>query len=367
MMSHPSERLTVVIPTRERPQHLARTLDYMVRCSFPFTVVVADSSDQSTQAHNSDTIARLSTSGLRLSHRLFDSKVPCLDKIALGLQAVETPYAVIGADDDAHMPRALEDAANFLAANPDYSVAHGSAALIYITTLNGTTRVRGLTTYLQRAIDSSSASRRLKFHLSTYSTTWYSVHRADALRANIARAVDLSLEGPFIELFTSCLSLVQGKMHKGNMLFIVREANPVGVGAASLDSFQWMTLPDWSRQYSLVREHLCKELAANDSEATSAHTQTVDDAFRHYMAARLHPYLACNQEPLEEFNLQTLCDPASPHYADLAPMLAAREAPLRGRDDDTADCHCATSSPDTRPAGQPRPGVLGARASTALG
>jgi glycosyltransferase domain-containing protein len=324
-MDRPADRLTVVIPTRGRRDPLTRTLDYLARTAFPFRVIIADDGPEPDRDVTAYQIDKLTEAGLRVSHQRH-TPTPLVAKVARSLETVGTPYAALGADDDVHVPLGLDEAVRFLDTHPDYALAHGRAALIHIARDAPGNRVRALEAYRQRALESAAPTRRLQSHFSQFSSTWHSTHRTGELRANLAEATRLNLDLSFSELLASGLSLIQGKMHKGKFLYMVRESHATGAGAGVPSVFDWISSSHWAGQYRLVRNCWSNALAMSESMPPGRHGTTIDELFRAFLAARLRHHANSDTEPLENLSLEAVCKPESPDYNAFAPVLAAREA-----------------------------------------
>lgn len=110
-------RLTVILPTHNRPRHCAAQLRFFKTCGMRQAIVVADSSE--SQAADA---VRAACAGIA-DYRRFQPNAN--DKLLSTVQAVETPLVAITPDDDVTFPHAIEAARDYLIANPAYAVAHG--------------------------------------------------------------------------------------------------------------------------------------------------------------------------------------------------------------------------------------------------
>lgn len=116
---------TVLVPTYDRPKELARLLGYMkgdwlrperVR------IVVADGSTSEQLAEENAAICRQ----YGAVYRRYPAELLFFARIADAIRAtVETESVVVFGDDDILCEQGFADAVDFLAANPEYAVAHG--------------------------------------------------------------------------------------------------------------------------------------------------------------------------------------------------------------------------------------------------
>src|SRR3989338_7410753 len=116
--------LTLVLPTKNRSEFLIRALVYYQKLSLNYRLVIADSSTEDHVSRAQSFIDSLKP-GLKIEYRIFGRDIPFQDKIVQTLREVDTAYAVLAADDDFFIPKALDRAVNFLKEHSDYSVVHG--------------------------------------------------------------------------------------------------------------------------------------------------------------------------------------------------------------------------------------------------
>lgn len=111
--------LTILILTRNRPAHCAAMVNFLKRQSVTYRIVVADSSD----AELADKLRTSCPAGTDI--RTFDPKIPFVDKVIAAAEAADTPFVALIPDDDVTFVHALQQCADYLAANPDSVAAHG--------------------------------------------------------------------------------------------------------------------------------------------------------------------------------------------------------------------------------------------------
>jgi len=259
--------ITLVIPTRNRPDFLGRALSYYAERGFGHPVMVADSSDEEHLRQNQSLLGSL-RGGLLGTQEAFAGDTPVLTKLSRTLEKVQTPYVAFGSDDDFFVPEALEKGVRFLETHSDFSVAHGEAVLFGLR--SGTTHgeMAWMKPYPQRTIAQETGSERLLEHLSCYTSTWYSVHRTDLLKDSLRQAAPLDLDYFFLEMVPSCLDLIQGKAMRMEGLYMARQSHPGttssdGTGS-SFDPFAWVAGSEWARQYQRFEACLANALAGKD-------------------------------------------------------------------------------------------------------
>jgi glycosyltransferase domain-containing protein len=110
-------RLTVIIPTRNRPDNLPGQLRLLRRAPYP--VVIADSSDP-------DNAARIrAMAGDFAAYRALPSDLTLYDKLAQTLRGIETPFVAVLSDRKITFPHALDALLAHLVAHEDHVAAQG--------------------------------------------------------------------------------------------------------------------------------------------------------------------------------------------------------------------------------------------------
>ena len=120
--------ISLVIPTCNRASFLARLIHYYCNWYFNHHMIIADSSDDGTRAENRRNLSLLAGK-IVVTYLDFQAGVSPICKLHGVLSRLHTPYVVIGADDDFHIPAALDCGVDFLRAHPEYGVLHGDAVV----------------------------------------------------------------------------------------------------------------------------------------------------------------------------------------------------------------------------------------------
>lgn len=281
--------LSVVLPTHNRPEFLFRLLAFYKSIDLKHRIIVADSSDSVELARNAASINFFGES-LRIVHRVYSSDVNFWCKVNDALKRVDSPYAVLGADDDFFVPSTLDAAVAFLESNPDYSVAQGRAAAFFLLDESAVFgRIRATCDYKQRSIELSTSDARLKHHLADYSTTWYSVQHTGQLIQAMRVTENLKLDVNFSELLPSCMSLIWGKTKKLDDLYLVRQSHAVKSYAVARN---WTSAEDWESQYTRVRDCLAEELHRCGGIQIEFARASVNEAFAPYLLPFRDPVAA---------------------------------------------------------------------------
>lgn len=122
MSSLPDAKLTVLIPTFNRPHWLSASLGFFADYNSNIKVVILDgSSDENKQLNRKKVLSV----GTNYSLYEYPSDLHMALRIREGLKKVQTDYTLIWPDDDFIIPTNLHKITDFLDQNPDYSAAIG--------------------------------------------------------------------------------------------------------------------------------------------------------------------------------------------------------------------------------------------------
>lgn len=328
--------VTLLLPTKNRPEFVVRLLEYYADVGFDDRILIGDSSGPEGVAH-------VREAARRLAARIDVEHVPCP---ALGLaeswreliHRVSTPYAAYLADDDFLVPRSLSQCARFLDTHPEYVAAHGAGVVVELDSNALTGNVVWCGYYDQTVSEADSGGERLRAHLSRYTVSLFSVHRADAWRAMFERvhlAPDMSFGA---ELLPSCLSVVLGKVKALDGLSVVRQSHDKRYHQPTM--FDWVASPGWYPSYAATLEALADAVAHQDGLAPAEAKSLVHESFRYYVGRGMglpstyrnaggmvavartlwHAWTALRPDPHRRFSLQALLSPSSPYHADFQPI-----------------------------------------------
>jgi len=117
-----ADNVTIVVPTRNRPNELARLLEFLSYEGNRFPVLILDGSAAEVQVANARTAATFSF----VEHQAHTPDSHLGMRCAQGVGSVATAYMVFCADDDFVFPEALAACARFLDAYPDHSSVIGN-------------------------------------------------------------------------------------------------------------------------------------------------------------------------------------------------------------------------------------------------
>jgi len=125
------QKVTILIPTYNRPRELHRNLNYLRSVENPYPVIVLDGSKEEFRDQNRNIAAsfdnveypKITEENLHFGRRLWFA---CQE-------LVKTKYVVVVGDDDFLIPAGIAPCADFLDEHPDYSCAIGNTKCLVYT------------------------------------------------------------------------------------------------------------------------------------------------------------------------------------------------------------------------------------------
>ena len=353
-MSGPLDRLTVLVPTRNRYPRLLRLLRYLASAKPALRVVVLDGSSDETDLGVLD--AAVVSAGAQ--YRRFGPEVSLMAKIVSGLESVETEYVVWLADDDFTVPRTLEACAKHLDENPSCAIVHGRSALAITRPSGNGLEVASIGEYPQRPVAAGTAAKRLVDHLEHCCSTFYSMHRTEDMRRSTRLCLEAGFDLNWGEYFLTSMSVLPGGVDMIEGLYMVREAHEAQVSVSlGRDYFDIMTAENAGATYAKLRAIVVEEIARIDGVDAAAAEAVVKQAWWAFLSSTLatkyqSKYLAGSSASVSARNAVkripgaralvkafrrtapgagfpgSLTNPANPYHADYEAIRKALESPL---------------------------------------
>jgi len=298
-MAEMEKSLTIIIPTKNRPNFLTRLLNFYFSQKIRFKIIIADSSDESDRAIN-ETIVNHTKSELAIDYHLFPSDMEIFDKLIETLSLVESRYVLINADDDFFIPSAIESGVDFLKKNPDYSVVHGNSYVFYLKNHDYQGNFLYIATYYQRSIETNSSSDRLNSHLTDNSSTFYSIHATETLINNFSLVKQMNFDSIFSEIFLTCMDCVQGKMKCLDTVYTLRQGNTLNRYSDPFDWLAWMSDDKWETQHNNFSGLITRELAKAGNTNDNGLKKLVIKSFYSYLAPLIYQSYLVNTKSSPE-------------------------------------------------------------------
>lgn len=222
--------LTLIIPTFNRPHHLKRALSFYNEKKFKYRIIIADSSDEKVSFNNYQTVSLFPQ--LLISFYTFDTSISHRQKVASIISYVDTPYVLMGAEDDFFIPESIELCLKFLVNNNSYSAVQGSYLGFTFKPQNQDIDFYMMNeVYGMRSIEGEQPENRFKEVSCNYISTWYAIQRVCDFKAIVEDMVYAASDVLFFEYFVNSLLAWRGKIKFLPFLFMVRELSFASEGA----------------------------------------------------------------------------------------------------------------------------------------
>ncbi|MDO8527455.1 MAG: TIGR00180 family glycosyltransferase [Deltaproteobacteria bacterium] len=265
-------KLTIVIPTKNRSRFLGKLLQYHSGMNFGGTILIGDASDP-LEYQKGKEIVESAQQKLKVAHYQHTTNTSLIEGINLLLAEVITPYAVLSGDDDFLVPGELDRCVQFLEQNRDYSCACGQQTYVFVRRLSDTSmKVDRVTAGYVMNHENASAMQRLVEYVSHgRANNTFSVQRTDGMRERWRKASDIGLDttkyhGCLHEVSVNVVSLIQGKQKKFQNLYhaMLRHNERIEATSVSWD-IRWierMAKWDWSKEVLQMLDWWAVELMA---------------------------------------------------------------------------------------------------------
>lgn len=138
--------LTLLLPTKDRPQFFSRWVNWAIAEDCPFPIVVADGSSVENSRVMEFQAKRGSRNGLNMVYLQFPPDAQYSDylkKMRHAIAEVQTPHLALVSDDDFYDFINLQRMDQFLASNADYAAVQGEVIDFHLMPDNPLRRVRG--------------------------------------------------------------------------------------------------------------------------------------------------------------------------------------------------------------------------------
>ncbi len=265
----PGPMLTIVIPTYERHDRLARALAYWRES--PFDVVVADGSRQPW--------AGGVPANVRYTH---DNVSSTFSRWGRAVRSVRTKYVAMCADDDFHGVTALHRCVAFLEANPDHASVQGR--YLYFDQSRPGSVSLGYPQAASFAVAAESIRERLLQAMNPFMHQIYAVHHARHLQDAIGDFPE-AMTANALELQVSLVSAVFGKHRTLPLFYSARESLAGSAGGVCDQDLlpRWVYEPDNADAVGLWRSRVAQLICAQGQVSASDAEAAFDAAIRAYV------------------------------------------------------------------------------------
>lgn len=265
------ENITIVIPTHNRQHYLTRILDYY--SNVDVQILVADSTNPRFKMRDK-------YNNVNYYHY---PNMNFTEKITSTIKNIDTPYAVLCADDDFIVPSAIDKCIEFLNNNYDYSVALGK--YLCFNKMANHWKIgypEGV------ASESDDPSERFYNHLSSYHTpTFYAVHRVDIFKVIWEAAFNYTDDIRFGELLPTLLTVIYGKMKILDVFYSAKELNSDSFGQKTNSIAFFINEGSFARKYKRFRECLTNALVTEVDVSKRRAKTLINGAMNKYLGSSM--------------------------------------------------------------------------------
>ena len=214
--------MTIVIPTKNRPQYIERMLTYYLSLNFIGNIVILDSSDEEVAQHIEKYVNDIDKENYTYT---FSLGLPTT-VIKENLNLIKTKYTSLLGDDDYAIPTGILRSIEYLKNNPDVGACRGEALKIRDDSNLSSESISRYWNFFNRVEDSSGD--RVVQHFSDYHSPQFHVCRSEIFIKAFSNAPSMSeMEAGYDwligdELVTAALMLAYGKFASIEGLHLVR-------------------------------------------------------------------------------------------------------------------------------------------------
>jgi glycosyltransferase domain-containing protein len=218
------DKLTLVIPTRNRSAYLHRLLSFCEGSFPPISIIVADSSDSEESRINLTCCSQASMHRLRRLE--YASEVPVLAKMIDAVRNVETPFMALCADDDFLLPGCLPEAVHILDSDPSTSCVQGLEVFFRSGASIGKPDRLLLDLHAGGSVLDETPTARMVRALSNYRASFYAIRRTQEFLEDSTKLNPLKDQYMLLELASASLDAIRGKIKRLPRVMSFRESHP---------------------------------------------------------------------------------------------------------------------------------------------
>ena len=296
------ELLTIIIPTKDRPYLLNRSLYYYTKADFMTRIIVADSSNKAL-LNETKKICNKYSDRLTIDYFNVDVDTEISEKQHIAAEMVTTPYLLLIGDDDFPLKSTIEDI--LIELEKDKSIVAAFGQRVAITQIDNKTSgfkwVKSCPNYRGISITNSNALDRMrKQPIPMWQQYPNSVFRTKPYQKAFKMVGKLE-HTQYAEFFTQSFILSYGKWVKYNKLFSVchqeskfcrfkdRYLFPYYIGKNG-SVLSGISQNKWSKTVSLLCDLVGKEIAAISQQDS----KDISFQIRKIYYSKLVYYLECN-------------------------------------------------------------------------
>ena len=245
-------KISIVIPTHNRPEYIARAIDYWA--NFDVDLFIADSSSQYSKPEKFNGIY-YHTPNLNFSEKLY-----------FVLKEIKTPYVALCADDDFILKSGMLSSIKYLDKHKDFSSAQGRMVAFYLDDENLVQYYPAYTKAMNYEINHEKASVRIQQSMDQYMHIFYAVHRIESLRESFKLSKEHLCSRGW-EIGVSLISSLYGNHKTLPYFYFARDASPA-YGLPNLNPYigNWIREPCNQAGLNIWRNKFAQMYASHEDE-----------------------------------------------------------------------------------------------------
>ena len=283
MNEQSSTNASIIIPTMNRADFVIRQLCYYASVGCRHTIYIGDSSSKEESEKIQNEIKRLGNT-IKTKYFYLPSYNIWQAHYYL-LTQVKEKYTCLSGDDDYQIPNSVTKCAEFLETNPEYTTASGHAVSFRLKHHGVCGELQRTADYKRRQIESDTGAERIINFFNNYFVTLFSVNRTKQTREYWQSSEKIPDQALSSEILPNSLSLIHGKSKILDCLGFVRQIH--GQNNGLLDTFDWITSPEWNLSYSLFEKVISENLAVKDNISVGEAGGVTKQAFVAYLQKHL--------------------------------------------------------------------------------
>jgi len=296
-----NNRVTICVPTKNRPSFLYRLLNYYSDTNFEGWIFIGDESENEFLEKNIQTIDTLKDKVLIKHFQLKNLGVNRSLELMSG--EINTPFCLSCADDDFVTTNGIINCMKFLDKNSDYGAVHGRGVIISLSNEGPLGTIVGFQPYPQAVVDAETGSERLKQFLNSPKAEAFSVHRTEIWKnmfSNFDRYSWVQYQQISIdELICSGVSAISGKIKEIDCLYLIRQSH--GSQFKRLDPYELITHSQWSIAVVDMQKRFIEELIVKDNIGEEEAKAAVKKAFWPYLTMFIQPKMIKKRKTIINF------------------------------------------------------------------
>ena len=309
----PADSMTILIPSRGRPEQLSALLRYFNTAEIPYPILVLLSGSRKDNLPGD-------YPRLKLEVIEFDAQTTLYTKVKKGMAKLATPLVAFCADDDIVLSDALRKMGGFLLQNPDYTAAQGYHGLF--SEEGEHVNLLGIP-YFAPSIEADDPLARMNILMRRYQPVCWAVFRTPVM-TDIINSFSQELNLLFNEFLWAGVAVLKGKVKRLPMLYCLRRDDKMHFMGHPL--YAMMENPQkFFAEYAAYRNILAGFLQPKNAEDKAHIVRALDLIHSCYLSLEAAP------GTLNYFTDKVLANPkTSIHDADIDRAIRPAQPDLSG-------------------------------------